>query len=75
MIYGVLHEKRLESVTIEDWNWSIYMETKKDLCWCIVTYRCKIHDLKIVVRTSHIALLHFNPFHKLNTSAADDIKA
>ena len=30
MIYGVLHEKRLESVTIEDWNWSIYMETKKD---------------------------------------------
>ena len=38
MIYGILHEKRLESVTIKDWNWSIYMETKKDFFWCIVTY-------------------------------------
>ena len=36
MIYDVLHEKRLESVTIEDRNWSIYMETKKDffLVYC-----------------------------------------
>ena len=38
MIYGVLHEKRLESVIIEDWNASIYMETKKELIWCIVTF-------------------------------------
>ena len=39
MIFGVLHQKRLESVTIEDLNWSIYMETKKEFfIWCIVTY-------------------------------------
>ena len=36
MIYGVLHEKRLESVTMED-DWSIYMETKKEFISCIVT--------------------------------------
>ena len=45
MIYGVLDEKRLESVTIEDLNWSIYMETKKDFCLCIVTWT----DLSIVI--------------------------
>ena len=39
MIYGILHEKRLESVTIQDWNSSIYMETKKDFCLCIVIYK------------------------------------
>ena len=37
MIYRVLNKKRLESVTIEGWNWSIYIETKKQFIWSIVT--------------------------------------
>ena len=38
MICGVLHEKRLKGVILEGWNWSIYMETKNEFIWCIVSY-------------------------------------
>ena len=36
MSVPIFAEKRLENVTIEGWNWLIYMETMEEFIWCIV---------------------------------------
>ena len=63
MIFGVLPGKRLEHVTNEGCNWLIYMETKKEFIWCIVTsnpYNHEVPLLNIKYKTKEINVFSRN---------------